>query len=130
MKDNIIESDEVVKKEFESNEPTFKILWTPLQQPLMTGKAKSINNALVIMIAISEYEDNKKWANLEKLNYELVCNEKPKMNKDDVEEFLTDLKVSHKLHTNKNQYDALIIIISGHGVKEMYYSRLQRKLNA
>ncbi|ETO00018.1 hypothetical protein RFI_37441, partial [Reticulomyxa filosa] len=47
MKDNIIESDEFVKKEFENNKPTFKILWIPLQQPLMIEKAKSIKNALV-----------------------------------------------------------------------------------
>ncbi|ETN99528.1 hypothetical protein RFI_37942, partial [Reticulomyxa filosa] len=80
------------------------------------------------MIAISEYEDNKKWRNLEsakdddinnfkyifeqELNYEFVCNEEPKMNKDDVNEFLATLIVNHK---NKKQYDALIIIISGHG---------------
>ncbi|ETN99545.1 caspase-7 (C14 family), partial [Reticulomyxa filosa] len=118
-------------KEFENNEPTFKIRWISLQQPLMIGKAKSIKNALVIMIAISEYEDNKKWPNLEsakdtdinnfkyifeqELNYEFVCNKEPKMNKDDVNEFLVDLIAGHKLHKNKKQYDALIIIISGHG---------------
>ncbi|ETO12705.1 hypothetical protein RFI_24670 [Reticulomyxa filosa] len=119
MNDNIIESDEFVKKEFERNEPIFKILWTPLQQSLIIGKAKVIKNALVIMIAISEYEDNKKWPNLEnakdidinnfkyifeqELNYEFVCNKEPKMNKDDINEFLTDLIASHKLHKNKKQ---------------------------
>ncbi|ETN99195.1 caspase-1, partial [Reticulomyxa filosa] len=34
---------------------------------------------------------------------------------DDVNEFLTALAFNHKLHKNKKQYDALIIIISGHG---------------
>ncbi|ETO02744.1 hypothetical protein RFI_34669, partial [Reticulomyxa filosa] len=115
-----------VKKEFESNEPTFKIFWVPL-----VGKAKLIKNALIVMIAISEYEDNKKWPNLEsskdtdinnfryifkeELKYEFECNKEHKMNKDDVNQFLADLISSHKLHKNKNQYDALIIIISGHG---------------
>ncbi|ETO25639.1 hypothetical protein RFI_11496 [Reticulomyxa filosa] len=131
MKDNIIESDEAVKREFENNEPTFKILWNPLQQPLVIGKTKAIKNALVVMIAISEYEDNNKWPNLEsakdidinnfkyifeqELHYEFVYNEESKMNKDDVNEFLAELVFNHKLHKNKNQYDALIMIISGHG---------------
>ncbi|ETO01295.1 hypothetical protein RFI_36145, partial [Reticulomyxa filosa] len=64
LRNNIIESDEDVMKEFESNEPTFKIIWTSFQQSIILGKTKTIKNALVILIAISEYEDNNKWKNL------------------------------------------------------------------
>ncbi|ETO12158.1 hypothetical protein RFI_25219, partial [Reticulomyxa filosa] len=126
MKDNILESDRDVEKEFESNEPLFKIRWTPI-----IGKTKKIKNALIVMIAISEYEDNDKWCNLEsvkdeditnfkyifeqELNYKFVCNEKPKMNKEDVQEFIDKLFIDFKLRRNLNNYDAFIMIISGHG---------------
>ncbi|ETO15543.1 hypothetical protein RFI_21820 [Reticulomyxa filosa] len=116
MKNNIIESDEFVKKEFENNEPTFEIIWT-LLQPITTGRTKIIKNALVIMIAISEYIDQNAWVNLDsvkdndinnfksifsqELNYTFICNKKSKMNKEDVYEFLTDLVAKHKLHKNK-----------------------------
>ncbi|ETN98240.1 hypothetical protein RFI_39270 [Reticulomyxa filosa] len=129
MKDNMIESDEAVKKEFESNEPSFKVIWTTFQ-PIIIGKTKTIKNALVIMIAISEYTDNKKWSNLEnakdidinnfksifgqELNYEFVYNKKPKMNKEDVQEFTDEIFINFKLRRNLNKYDALIVIISGH----------------
>ncbi|ETO03160.1 hypothetical protein RFI_34250, partial [Reticulomyxa filosa] len=63
MKDNIIESDRDLKREFKKNRPSFKIIWTPFQ-PIMIGKTKTIKNALVVMIAISEYNDNKEWPNL------------------------------------------------------------------
>ncbi|ETO11667.1 hypothetical protein RFI_25707, partial [Reticulomyxa filosa] len=131
MEGNVVGSDESVTKAFKRDEPSFKVLWIPLQQPLIIGKTKTIKNALVVMIAISEYVDNKKWPNLEsikdtdisnfksvfkqELNYEFICNDKPKMNKEDVHEFLTDLMTYHKLYKNKKQYDALIMIISGHG---------------
>ncbi|ETO15323.1 hypothetical protein RFI_22042, partial [Reticulomyxa filosa] len=45
MKDNIIESDNDVKREFKKNQPSFKIIWTPLQ-PMIIGKTKTIKNAL------------------------------------------------------------------------------------
>ncbi|ETO19405.1 hypothetical protein RFI_17817 [Reticulomyxa filosa] len=76
----MIETDEAMMKEFESNEPTFEIIWISFQQPIILGKTKTIKNTLVIMIAISEYDDN----NMEKsykyfkqlfeqeLNYEIV----------------------------------------------------------
>ncbi|ETO01572.1 hypothetical protein RFI_35868 [Reticulomyxa filosa] len=51
MRNNIIESNEDVMKEFESNEPTFKIIWTSFQQSIILGKTKTIKNALVILIA-------------------------------------------------------------------------------
>ncbi|ETO07859.1 hypothetical protein RFI_29531, partial [Reticulomyxa filosa] len=127
MKNNMIESDEAVRKEFENAEPSFQLLWTPE----IIGKTKTIKNALVVMIGISEYIDNKTWSNLpnvkkkdvknfrqlfeQELNYEFVCNKKFKMEKEDVEEYLTNVKDSHKLHKNKKKYDALIMIISGHG---------------
>ncbi|ETO01809.1 hypothetical protein RFI_35630 [Reticulomyxa filosa] len=133
VKNNIIETDEVVMGEFKNKEPTFKITLIPSQQ-IVIGKTKTIKNALVVMIAISEYKDSKKWPNLEnvkdrdtnnfksifkqELNYEFVCNEEPEMNKEDVNEFLADLISTHKLHKNKKEYDALIMIISGHGDEE------------
>ncbi|ETO16671.1 hypothetical protein RFI_20668, partial [Reticulomyxa filosa] len=104
MKNNIIESNEAVKKEFESNEPTFKIVWISFQQPAIFGKTKTIKNALVILIAISEYEDNNIWKNLknvkekdiknfkqlfeQELNYEIVYNPSPKMTKEDIQDFM------------------------------------------
>ncbi|ETO04685.1 hypothetical protein RFI_32710, partial [Reticulomyxa filosa] len=109
VKNNIIETDGVI----------------------VIGKMKTIKNALVVMIAISEYKDNKKWPNLDRdtnnfksifkqeLNYEFVCNEEPKMNKKDVNEFLADLISTHKLHKNKKEYDALIMIINEHGDEEV-----------
>ncbi|ETO22535.1 caspase-3 [Reticulomyxa filosa] len=130
MKDNIIESDEAVKKEFESNEPTFKIIWTSCQQPVILGKTKTIKNAFVIIIAISEYGNNE-WKNLknvkekdiqnfkqlfgQELNYEIVCTPSSKMTKSDVDEFMDQIKISFKLRTNNNKYDGLIVIICGHG---------------
>ncbi|ETO05378.1 hypothetical protein RFI_32016, partial [Reticulomyxa filosa] len=69
MKNNMIESDETVRKNFENAEPSFQLLWTPE----IIGKTKTIKNALM------------------------------------------DLKSRHKLHKNKKNYDALIMIISGHG---------------
>ncbi|ETO01271.1 hypothetical protein RFI_36169, partial [Reticulomyxa filosa] len=63
MKDNIIESDNDVEREFKENQPLFKIIWTPFQ-PIIIGKTKTIKNALVMMVAISEYIDNTKWSDL------------------------------------------------------------------
>ncbi|ETO04502.1 hypothetical protein RFI_32892 [Reticulomyxa filosa] len=51
-------------EEFKNKEPTFKINWTSFQQLITIGKTKTIKNALVIMIVISEYIDNKMWNNL------------------------------------------------------------------
>ncbi|ETO32222.1 hypothetical protein RFI_04895, partial [Reticulomyxa filosa] len=94
---------------------------------------KVIKNALVAMIAISEY-DNKEWENLpnvkekdikhfrelfkDELNYEFVCNKEPKMDKQDVQAFLSKLIYKYKLYKNSCNYDALIMIISGHGDKQ------------
>ncbi|ETO00048.1 hypothetical protein RFI_37412, partial [Reticulomyxa filosa] len=93
---------------------------------------KVIKNALVVMIAISEYTDNRIWSNLpdvrenienfkrlfkDELHYTFVCNENAVMNKKDVFVFLTDVIMTHKLYKNTNNYDALIMIISGHGDK-------------
>ncbi|ETO33231.1 hypothetical protein RFI_03875, partial [Reticulomyxa filosa] len=127
MKDDIIESDETVKREFKNDKPTFKVTLRPIE----IGKTKIISNALVVMIGISKYIDNKKWPNLknvkdidminfkqlfkQELNYKFVCNEESTMNKEDVHEFLADVIAKQKLHKNKRKYDALIIILSGHG---------------
>ncbi|ETO26590.1 hypothetical protein RFI_10549 [Reticulomyxa filosa] len=131
MKNDIIESDEAVKKEFENDEPTFKVIWTSFQQPVMLGRTKTIKDALVIMIAISEYDDNNIWKNLknvkekdvknfkqlfeQELNYEIVCNPSPKMTKDEIDEFIEKVKINFKLRKNTNNYDGVIIIICGHG---------------
>ncbi|ETO20137.1 hypothetical protein RFI_17079 [Reticulomyxa filosa] len=131
MKDNIVESDEDMMKEFETNEPTFKITWIPFQQLIVVGKTKAVTNALVIMIAINEYMDNKTLSNLpnvkekdvinfsqlfgQKLNYDVVCNPSPKMTKQDVQSFLAKLIVNYELHENTRKYDGLIVIICGHG---------------
>ncbi|ETO16780.1 hypothetical protein RFI_20560 [Reticulomyxa filosa] len=98
MKGNIIESDEVVKKNkinkkwIGSNDLPLVNMKTTRNGPILKMPKT------LISIILSIYLD-----------------------KDDVNEFLTALAFNHKLHKNKNQYDALIIIISGHGVmKEMY----------
>ncbi|ETN98778.1 hypothetical protein RFI_38709, partial [Reticulomyxa filosa] len=99
MRNNIIESDKDVMKEFESNEPTFKIIWA-----FQLGKTKIIRNALVMLIAISEYDDNNTWKYLknvkekdvknfkqlfeQELNYEMICNPYPKMTKNEIDEFI------------------------------------------
>ncbi|ETN97211.1 hypothetical protein RFI_40320, partial [Reticulomyxa filosa] len=97
MKDNIIESDKDVKKEFKKSQPSFKIIWTPFH-PIICGKTKTIKNALVMMIAISEYNDNLKWPDLpnvkedvknfrqlfkKELSYEFERNKSPQMTKTD-----------------------------------------------
>ncbi|ETO07888.1 hypothetical protein RFI_29501 [Reticulomyxa filosa] len=131
MKDNIIESDATVKGEFEKNKPSFKIMWVSFQPLLTTGKTKTIANALVVMIAISEYNDDTKLKNLrnvkekdisnfkqlfkQELNYEFVCNESSKMTKQDVQEFMDQLIINFKLRRNANNFDGLIMIICGHG---------------
>ncbi|ETN98889.1 hypothetical protein RFI_38598 [Reticulomyxa filosa] len=123
---NIIESNEGVIEEFKNKEPTFKINWTSFQQLI-----KTIKNALVIMIAISEYIDNKMWSNLpnvketdiknfkqlfkQELNYEIVCNQSPKMTKDDIQNFMDRIVLNFKLCKNTNKYDGLIMIICGYG---------------
>ncbi|ETO04643.1 caspase-8 precursor [Reticulomyxa filosa] len=96
----------------------------------LDAKIKIIKNAFVLMIAISKYND-KKWKNLSsvkkkdvknfkglfkrELNYKFVCNEEHSMSKTDVQKFLTEQTCKHKLHKNEKEYDALIIIICGHG---------------
>ncbi|ETO35222.1 hypothetical protein RFI_01852 [Reticulomyxa filosa] len=131
MNDNMIESDEAVKKEFESNKPFFKIKLTPFQHPIISGKKKTIKNALVIMIGISEYNDNKNGCNLpgvkeddnenfkqlfeQELNYTFVCNPSPSMTKEDVLDFIDQVIRDHELRRNTKKYDGLITIICGHG---------------
>ncbi|ETO20143.1 hypothetical protein RFI_17076 [Reticulomyxa filosa] len=128
MKNNIVKSDEAVRKEFERAEPSFGLRWNPI----LIEKIKPIKNALVVMITISEYCDNEIWCNLpnvqkdadnlrqlfeQELKYEFVHNKEFKMNKEDVAEFLEDVTIKHELAKNKRKYDALTIIILGHGDK-------------
>ncbi|ETO17879.1 hypothetical protein RFI_19426 [Reticulomyxa filosa] len=54
--DNIVESDENVKKEFDTDKPILKITWIPI----IIGKTKTVKNT----ITISEYIDNETWGNL------------------------------------------------------------------
>ncbi|ETO08036.1 hypothetical protein RFI_29355 [Reticulomyxa filosa] len=136
MNKNIIGTDESVKEILLSDDPSFKIIWTSLQQQIIFEKTKTIKNALVIMIAISEYMEDTGWINLKnvknnditnfqklfqkELKYKFICNDNPKMNKNDINEFLTNIIVEQQLYKNSNKYDALIMIISGHGDDEMY----------
>ncbi|ETO32983.1 hypothetical protein RFI_04124 [Reticulomyxa filosa] len=131
IKNNIIESDEAMKKEFESNEPTFKITWISFQQPAALGKIKTIKNPLVILIAISEYDDNNTWKNLknvkekdinnfkqlfeQELNYEVVFNPSPRMAKGDFQDFMDRIILNFELRKNTKKYDGLVLIICGHG---------------
>ncbi|ETO02948.1 hypothetical protein RFI_34462 [Reticulomyxa filosa] len=130
IKDKIIESDNDVKREFKKNELSFKIILTPFQ-PIINGKTKTIKNALVIMIAISEYNDNTQWPNLpnvkekdlknfeqlfqKELNYTFEWSQSTQMIRQGVQSFLTKTIAKHDLHENTNKYDGLIIIICGHG---------------
>ncbi|ETO11795.1 hypothetical protein RFI_25583, partial [Reticulomyxa filosa] len=91
-----VETDADVLQALEQNELPFQVIWTPIQ-PILTRKNRTIKNALVAMIGIGEYEDNKMWPNLEsvktqdianfrslfekELKYDFVCNEKLKMQK-------------------------------------------------
>ncbi|ETO07302.1 mature-parasite-infected erythrocyte surface antigen [Reticulomyxa filosa] len=121
MKDSIIESEEVGMKDFKSNGLTFKIVLTPLQQQRILERMKIIKNALVIMVAISEYADIK-WSSLKhvhndcenfqqlfknELGYDFVKNENAKMNKEDVHKFLSKSIVHFNLYANTNDYDGL-----------------------
>ncbi|ETO33981.1 hypothetical protein RFI_03115, partial [Reticulomyxa filosa] len=120
MSDNIINSDKAVRQSFMTEKPSFKILW----KLIVNGKHKIIKNALVVMIAISEYIDDTKWPNIpnlkkknarnyqqifrEELNYQFMSNKHPKMQKRSVQSFLAKFAANH-------EYDGLIIIICGHG---------------
>ncbi|ETO10739.1 hypothetical protein RFI_26638 [Reticulomyxa filosa] len=131
MKNNIIDSDDAVKQVFMMKEPSFKIRWKSLQQPIISEKHKIIKNALVAMIGISKYVDNTKWPNIpnvkkkdvknfkklfeQELNYEFVCNQPQQMTKKDIQSFLARLISNYELHNNTHKYDGLIMIICGHG---------------
>ncbi|ETO33708.1 hypothetical protein RFI_03392 [Reticulomyxa filosa] len=127
----IIDSDEDIKQKFNqnsgnsNNEPLFKITWTQFEQ------RKIIKNPLVIIIAISEYEDKRIWSDLsgvkekdlnnykqlfqKELKYEVIHNQCPKMTKQDVQNFMDKIILKNELRKNRNNYDGLIIIICGHG---------------
>ncbi|ETO01151.1 hypothetical protein RFI_36289, partial [Reticulomyxa filosa] len=104
INDNIIDSDEAVKQSFMMKEASVKILWRSLKQSIIE-KHKIIKNALVVMIGISEYMDNKKCglSNVkndvknfkelfeQELNYEFVYSQSPQMTKEDVQIFMDRL---------------------------------------
>ncbi|ETO33296.1 hypothetical protein RFI_03810, partial [Reticulomyxa filosa] len=133
MGNDIIESDEAVKRAFENYMSVFTIIWTQIQRPVTFEETKIIKNPLVVMLVISKYKYNRKWPNLQhskdtdinnfrhifqqELNYKFVCNTKTKMNKQDVHTFLNGVIFNYKLYQNTDNYDALILIISGHGDK-------------
>ncbi|ETO04855.1 hypothetical protein RFI_32541 [Reticulomyxa filosa] len=128
MNDNIIESDEDVMKVLELKDPTFKLIWTH------SGEKIKIKNALVMMIAISEYNEGLEWKSLknvkdkdianfkklfeEELKYDFVCNDTPNMTQEDVKDYIESTILSKRLRKNINKYDGLIIIICGHGNDE------------
>ncbi|ETO24979.1 hypothetical protein RFI_12166 [Reticulomyxa filosa] len=131
MKNDIIEFDEDVKREFESGGPLFEINLVPFQPSIIIGKKKKIKNVLVIMIGISEYIDNERWPNLsgvkeddtenfkqlfeQELNYTFVCNSSPKMTKENIQNFMNQVIIDHGLRNNTNKYDGLIMIFCGYG---------------
>ncbi|ETO07771.1 hypothetical protein RFI_29619, partial [Reticulomyxa filosa] len=125
MNDNMIESDEDVMRVLKLKDPTFKLTWTH------SGEKKIIRNALVMMIAISEYNEGLEWESLknvkdkditnfkklfeEELKYDFVCNDTPNMTQEDVKDYTESTIINKKLRKNINKYDGLIIIICGHG---------------
>ncbi|ETO25597.1 hypothetical protein RFI_11541 [Reticulomyxa filosa] len=120
----IIESNEDIIKILKDNEPLFKINWISFKIESELNK-KIIKNGLVIMININEYDDdNNNISNdyinnyrilfEKKLNYTLIYNEKLKMNKEDIKEYLIEIIINKKLRKNIYKYDCLIIIISGY----------------
>ncbi|ETO25447.1 hypothetical protein RFI_11690, partial [Reticulomyxa filosa] len=129
---NYVESDEDVKREFKRDDPTFHICWTPFQ--LITGKRKIIKNALVVMVAISEYTEDTMWRDLpnvqkedsknfeqlfkQELNYEMECNPHPSMTRQEIQDFIDQTIHKHDLVKNTKKYDGLIMIFCGHGEYE------------
>ncbi|ETO19057.1 hypothetical protein RFI_18183 [Reticulomyxa filosa] len=113
----IVQTDGDVLKAFEKRQLKFKAIWKN------EGKKKLVKNALVVMIAISEYNETTPWPNLKnvknclkkEMKFTFVYNKSPKMNKEDVEEFLDGLAFNYKLRKNTNQYDGFIVILCGHG---------------
>ncbi|ETN97236.1 hypothetical protein RFI_40295, partial [Reticulomyxa filosa] len=68
MNDNMIESDEDVMRVLKLKDPTFKLTWTH------SGEKKIIRNALVMMIAISEYNEGLEWESLKNVKDKDITN--------------------------------------------------------
>ncbi|ETO01641.1 caspase 8-like protein, partial [Reticulomyxa filosa] len=129
MNENVIDSDMHILNALENGKMVFKITWSPLQQS--SGKKKVIKNPLVVMIAISEYNEGFEWKNLknvkerdvknfkqlfeEELQYDFVSNNTPNMTQEEIKDYLDETILTKKLRKNVNKYDGLIMIICGHG---------------
>jgi len=92
---------------------------------------RKVCNPLVLMLAISEYQNPEKWPHLKGVeerdmvnfkeifekyfHYDFNCNEKPFMTRKAVLDYFHKVLKNFGLETNKNEYDGLIIILCGHG---------------
>ncbi|ETN98478.1 hypothetical protein RFI_39018 [Reticulomyxa filosa] len=128
----LIETDEDVIQTFKtSKQPLFQLSWKYSLSANLNTTIRVVRNALVAMIGISEYDDNKKWANLpnikeddtvnfkdlfeKELNYDFVHNQEARMTKEGVKDFFSNLMLSRELHKNSMNYDALIVILCANG---------------
>ncbi|ETO26373.1 hypothetical protein RFI_10764 [Reticulomyxa filosa] len=83
------------------------------------------------MIGISEYNSSSDYDNIvnvrendmvnfkeifeKQLRYDFISNKSDQMSKEDVQEFFDEMILKHKLYKNTNNYDAVVVIICGHG---------------
>jgi len=118
-----VENDALPKKQVENDPPTkMQVEYDPLPK-------KQVKNALVVMVGISEYQNpyhhlenvkNKDVKNFrrvfeEEFKYKFVCTSNF-ITKSDLQDFFEiEVIYKHQLRKNTNKYDALIIIICGHG---------------
>ncbi|ETO09050.1 hypothetical protein RFI_28337 [Reticulomyxa filosa] len=105
IKNNIIKSNEDVKKEFESNEHIFKIIWTSVI--LKNVKETDVTN----FGKLFEQE----------LKYEIICDQSPKMTKQDVQSLLARVVANYEFHKNTHKYDDIneALIAGENGLKQL-----------
>ncbi|ETO24381.1 hypothetical protein RFI_12776 [Reticulomyxa filosa] len=102
----LIASDEQIKHAFahQKKETLFFAHWKNRDNKL---PLKVIQNALGMVNFKQIFQDE--------LRYDYICNKSSQMTQSDVHEFIDNIIVNHKLRRNTNNYDALIMIICGHG---------------
>ncbi|ETO20358.1 caspase-3 [Reticulomyxa filosa] len=130
-----IETENDLIRAFEASQhPSFQLVWKSSPRSFANSNVRVVRNALVAMIGISEYNEETGWCKLakvqekdmanfkdmfeNKLKYDFVCNQTPNMTKTDIHEFFEKLIKDKELQENKNSYDALIVILCGHGDDE------------
>jgi len=125
-----------IQKKMKSQNLTFDSKQIPMARVILESipnkktlmETIEIKNPLVIMLAISEYEEQNTVVNVwEKdlvnyqelfegqLKYEFVCNESNKLTRNEAMDFIDNVILSKKLRDNENGYDAIVMIICGHG---------------